>query len=135
MNKEQGYDASTHYFPEIQECGTCNVQYKCVCLYEHFHHICLGCGRQYLKYHPPYKEKIIRNYCINYGVVVEWYKDANLHNELGPAVQFLTKKNGIWTNKYKNFWFLDGKKVEQVFSQEEFLKSKEYREYKLKVFK
>ena len=127
-------DMSTHYFPKVEMCSTCDIEYKCFCLYDSFFYVCVRCARKFCKYHPPYNEKIARYFQIDYGPVIEWFRDNILHNENGPAVQFTTYKSGTWTDKYKKLWYLDGKKIENVFSQEEFLKSKEYREWKLKAF-
>jgi len=115
-----------YYFPKIIECHSCKIQYKCICLYDNFHYICLGCGSRQMRYHPPYKEKIIRNYCVKYAHYVEWYRDTKLHNENGPAVEFTIEP-------YNKLWYIDGNRV-LVESNEELLNSIEYKKFKLKAF-
>ena len=127
MNDSAACNWTKQYFPDITECATCNMQYKCVCLYDSFHYLCLGCGRQSLKYHPPYQEKIVRHYCVEYEKHIEWYRDADLHNEQGPAVEFFEK------TPYTKLWFINGVHVDAK-SLNELLQSKEYRSWKLKAF-
>jgi hypothetical protein len=95
-------------------------------LYNMFHLICQKCDYQFGKKHNLSSGEIKPSYykMVFESGLIHWYKDLLIHKEDGPAVIF---------NDGSTLWFIEGKQVD-CFTQEEFEKSVEYREWKLKIF-